>query len=587
MAVKSESFKSIREIKTDGNLEIVIIDILTDSNSHLIVCSCYRPPNSNEAWLTEFNNFLADICNNYDNVILAGDFNFRNIDWQSDIDVPTKGTSCEFLEILKDYFLTQVNSDPTRGNNVLDLIITSLPDKVNVREIISPETSGIVTDHDVISFEIDINPARPPKTMRMIYDYKNANFDGLRAAIDSSNLCDVISEMDDINDAWILWKNTFLRTVAEFVPMRKIKNGRNIPWLTGEIRHLLKIKETVRRKLGRSPSIYLQEKFKNLRAQVKHLLKNSRKRYFDSLEKTLYSNPKRFWKLFKLNSKSRNIPQSVSWTTENDQKVANSTKSIAELFNGYFASVFTDHLHNHEMTDTDPADFNEAPPQNLDELNISELEVVAALRGLNPDKALGPDGIPGRILKETAQQIAPTLTLLFNKSLHSAVLPDEWKLANVVPVFKKGVKEHVQNYRPISLLCIVSKVLERCVLNHIWEHLQNVINDCQHGFMPGRSCTSQLVGVLDKIGKLLDRGEQVDVIYLDMTKAFDRVNHEILINKLRRFGFNNNLLNWFQSYLHHRRQQVTVLGSTSSSLPVTSGVPQWSILGPILFLLYT
>ena len=120
VAIKEESFKNIREIKADCNLEIVIVDVLTDSNTHLIVCSCYRPPHSNEAWLTEFSNLLADIRNNYDDAILAGDFNLPNINWHSDTDVTNEGTSCEFLEILKDYYLTQVNSIPTRGNNVLD-----------------------------------------------------------------------------------------------------------------------------------------------------------------------------------------------------------------------------------------------------------------------------------------------------------------------------------------------------------------------------------------------------------------------------------------------------------------------------------
>ena len=294
MAIKEESFKNIREIKADCNLEIVIVNILTDSNTHLIVCSCYRPLHSNEAWLTEFSNLLADIRNNYDDVILAGDFNLPNIIWHSDTDVTNEGTSCEFLEILKDYYLTQVNSIPTRGNNILDLIITSFPDKVKVRETLSPEISGIVTDHDVISFEIDINPARPPKTTRVIYDYKNANFKGLRAALASSNLCDLVSEMDGINDTWIVRKNSFLRTVTDYVPMKKVKTRRNVPWLTSEIRHLLKIKETVRRKLARSPSDYLQAKFKYLRAQAKQALKVSRKQYYDCLGKTMYSNPKRF-----------------------------------------------------------------------------------------------------------------------------------------------------------------------------------------------------------------------------------------------------------------------------------------------------
>ena len=159
-------------------------------------------------------------------------------------------------------------------------------------------------------------------------------------------------------------------------------------------------------------------------------------------------------------------------------------------------------------------------------------DVLVCLRTLDVNKATGPDGISPRLLMETAHQIAPSLCTLFNRSLDSGFLPEEWKLANIIPVFKKGDKTHVENYRPISLLCVVSKVFERCILNKLRDHLLKLVNSSQHGFIPGRSCTTQLVEVLNHIGSLLDSGKQTDVIFMDMSKAFDKVNHAALINKL-------------------------------------------------------
>ena len=159
--------------------------------------------------------------------------------------------------------------------------------------------------------------------------------------------------------------------------------------------------------------------------------------------------------------------------------------------------------------------------------------------------------------------IAPSLCNIFNKSLQLGSLPSDWKLANVVPVQKKGAKDNVENYRPISLFPIVSKVFERCVLNSIKDHLYHVISPKQHGFCTGRSCVTKLLEAFDHIGSLLDSGSQVNTIYLDMSKAFDKVSHRRLVHKLIQAGFGCNLLNWFCSYLSGRRQRVTVLGATS------------------------
>lgn len=383
--------------------------------------------------------------------------------------------------------------------------------------------------------------------------------------------------------------NLFLDAVKDFVPSKILKGRNPVSWIDSIILNLIKKKNSVRQKLKSHTNAGLAGKFKSLWAQVKKLLRESRDHFYDSSDTGLRFNPKRLWSLLKLNSKSRPIPGLVPMATAPDSSAdqsqnpsrvrADTPVGIAELFNKFFASVFTIDCA-FEMTACTRSD------TIIFDLTLNEPTVLATLKALEVGKATGPDEIPAKLLKETASAIAPSLCKIFNKSLQLGSFPSDWKLANVVPVHKKRAKDHVENYRPISLLPIVSKVFERCVLKGITDQLYQVISPKQHGFCTGRSCVTNLLEALDHIGSLLDSGSQVDTIYLDKSKAFDKVSHWRLVHKLMQAGFGGNLLNWFCSYLSSRRQCVTVLGATLEDLLVTSGVPQGSILGPALFLLY-
>ena len=200
---------------------------------------------------------------------------------------------------------------------------------------------------------------------------------------------------------------------------------------------------------------------------------------------------------------------------------------------------------------------------------------------------MGPDGIHGKILKNCAKSLSCPLSILFSQSYYSSKLPEDWKMANVVPVHKKGSKSNVENYRPISLTSLVGKTLERIIRDEIMLRCNRLIDQRQHGFIFGKSCGTQLIGFCDSLALSLNQSIRTDVIYFDFAKAFDSVSHDIILHKLKyQFSIDGLLLKFITNYLKDRSQAVVLGGATSSSKSVSSGVPQGSILGPTLFVLF-
>ena len=535
---------------------------------------------------------LRSLANNlfpgYDKIIIVGDFNLPNISWSDSTYTSVGSLSQNFCDVLDDYFMSQLCLVPTRESNILDLIITNQPELVTLTEICSPSDLGMSSDHNIIQFHFSYGCNTIHPNNRLIYDYRRANFDGLRERLTDMDLCSLLTNNGSdcsIDDDWSTWKNTVMSAMNEFIPAKCVDSRRTPPWITRNILHQIRKKVTARKRFLSRGTVYLKDKFNQLRAAVKRSIQESRKSFYSSLGSTLRINPKRFWSVFKINSSSGSIPNSMSRTNSTNPGTrlhANTPRGITTLFNEYFHSVYT----NFSDESASPQSVSSSPLSSISSVDLSLEEVYLTLQNLDPTKAHGPDGFPSRILKECAFQLAPSLHYLFTKSLRLSQIPAEWKLANIIPLHKKGLKDHVENYRPISLLSIISKTLERCVLNHLSHRLQTMIHSAQYGFVSGRSSTAQLLSTLQTIGKNLDKGLQTDVVFMDISKAFDTVDHTRLLQKLRDFGLSGSLLLWFGNYLSGRFQRVTVLGATSTSLPITSGVPQGSLLAPFLFSVY-
>ena len=567
-------------------LEVLWFSVKLANFKSVVLCAAYRPPSDTCTDMMDY--FLETVPKARkigSHVMLLGDFNLHCEEWFPSTKTTTAGNHA--AEVAAALGLEQCIECPTRGLNTLDLILTDISRNGTRVDLLAPLGKS---DHDVILYRADLKLHREPRIKRRVYDYGRADWGRLKAHIREANFTPIYNDEGSTDSQLRLFESVIRTGVSTFIPSKMVSSSSRDPsWWNESCTKSIKCKQRRHKLMKQRQTPGAKFAYKLATKDVITTLSKARREERRRLRRKLTRgglNAKQWWTTIKRacgKGRSGVIPVLVQ--EDGSECVSNVEK--AEAFSEFFSSKCS--LGDMDFTDSSTfAEVTRRTSDVISRIRFRKRQVRSILRKLDTSKAVGPDQISPHVLKNCAAQLATPASALFSNVFRSGNQPSVWKTANVTPVYKKGPSSRIKNYRPISLLSILSKTMEKLINSALVSFLESrqILCPNQFGFRRNLGTADVLTSMTHEWISLLNARGCVRILAIDIAGAFDKVAHAGLLLKAQRCGVSGQLLDWIRSYLDDRHIYVTVAGAASTKSSITSGVPQGSILGPTLFLIY-